>query len=148
MRKILAIALVVIMALGFASVAFAINSEKNYRHYSFNINGGGNNSEFSGEVVKKYINGNAVVRCKTLKAHDSSISGYGWAELWTIVFSQKATSTEGSDNKVYSGNDRAYIPYINNLGRIDWEYKFRMRTPKDYKSSVTYTYEGTWSPDM
>lgn len=148
MRKILAIALVVIMALGFASVAFAEDSSTNYRNYTFRINGGGEASGFSSEVVKKYIDGNAVVRCKTLKANGSSISGYGWAELWTRVFPQKATSTDGSDNKVYSGNDRAYIPYINNLGRIDWEYKFRMRTPKDYKSSVTYTYEGTWSPDM
>ena len=125
MRKILAIALVVIMALGFASVAFAEDSTDNYRNYTARLNGGGEMSGYLTDDVKKYIEGNAVVRCSSLSANGSSTSGYGWAELWTRYFGERATSTSGSDNKVRSGNSRTYIPYLSGKGNVGWVYNLR-----------------------
>lgn len=148
MRKILAIALVVIMALGFASVAFAEDSSTNYRGYTARVNGGGEISGYLTDDVKKYIEGNAVVRCKTIDANGKQISGYCWVELWTRYFGERATSISGNDNKVECGNSRTYIPFVSGKGNVGWVYNLRVRTPKSYDGSVTYVYVGTWSPDM
>lgn len=150
MRKLWAIVMIFVLALSCASIALAEDHTTNYRNYTANINGGGEMSGYLTDDVKKYIEGNAAVRCSSLKANGSSISGYGWAELWTRYFGQRATSTSGTVNKVKSDNVRACIPFINDLGKVGWVYNLRMRTPDndDYDPAVTYTYKGTWSPDL
>lgn len=148
MRKYIAIFMMAIIALLCVGTALAEDSTTNYRSYVTRINGNGEMSGYLTEDVKKYIEGNAVVRCDSLKANDTSMSsGYGWAELWTRYFGQVATSTAGTVNKVWADNSRTFIPYLSGLGNVGWVYNLRMRTPTGYSSATTYTYTGTWSPD-
>lgn len=148
MRKYIAIFLIAVTALFTVSTALAEDSTTNYRSYVARINGGGEMSGYLTEDVKKYIEGNAVVRCSSLKSNGTTMSsGYGWAELCTRYFGQRATSKNGTVNKVWNDNSRTYVPYLTDMDNVGWVYNLRMRTPEGYDEDVTYTYSGTWSPD-
>ena len=63
MRKYIAIFMMAIIALLCVGTALAEDSTTNYRSYVTRINGNGEMSGYLTDDVKKYIEGNAVVRC-------------------------------------------------------------------------------------